>query len=150
MSAAGSIAELSIHPRTGEVRRASDWLERAGNEFGVPADQINRLDHCLNEALANIITHGGATALAFPIRLHLDVCHVQNISEATVTVSDSGAAFDPVAAPLKSQPVTLAETEPGGLGLLMIRNFADKLNYRYNDGRNHLTFSVRWAAAPHE
>jgi anti-sigma regulatory factor (Ser/Thr protein kinase) len=150
MSSVGSLAELSIHPHTGDVRRASDWLACAGNELGVPADQIHRLDLCLNEALANIITHGGATALAFPIRLLFDVCHGQNTSEATVTVSDAGAAFDPVAAPLKPQAGTLAEAEPGGLGLLMIRSFVDQLNYRYNDGRNHLIFSVRWATAPHE
>ena len=143
-SAVGPTAELSIRALTGEVRRASAWLEKAGIERGVPADQINRLELCLNEVLANVMAYGGATALSYPICLHLDVRRDQTTSAASVTVSDAGVAFDPLSVPPKPRPKALAEAEPGGLGLHMIRNIADNLSYRYSDGRNQLTFGVRW------
>lgn len=143
-SAVGPTADLSIRAHTGEVRLASAWLEKASIERGVPADQINRLDLCLNEALANVMAYGGATALSYPICLHLDVRRDQTTNAASVTVSDAGVAFDPLSAPLKPRPKALAEAEPGGLGLSMIRSIADNLSYRYSDGRNQLTFGVRW------
>jgi anti-sigma regulatory factor (Ser/Thr protein kinase) len=55
-------AEITIHANSREARRASMWLETAAAGEGVPPDQIVRLDQCLDEALANVINHGGAHA----------------------------------------------------------------------------------------
>lgn len=72
------------------------------------------------------------------------MCRDQSASLAVVTISDAGAAFDPLAASPKPRPGTLAEAESGGLGLLVIHRFFDNLNYRYSEGRNQLAFSQRW------
>lgn len=140
-----ALAELSIAAHSGEIRRASAWLEKAGLGNGVPADQIHRLDLCLNEVLANIITHDGDTALTFPICLHLEVHQDQGRREAQLTVSDAGEAFNPLAQSPQPQAKTLAEAEPGGLGLRMIHSFADKHSYCFSEGRNRLSFSVCWS-----
>ena len=139
-----STADLSIRAETGEVRRASAWIEQTCRERGVPKNESGRLDVCLNETLANILAHGGEAALSAAILLHLEVNHDKSASEAIVTVSDAGAAFDPLAAPPWMPPKILAEAELGGLGLMMIRSSADSLRYRYLDGRNQLSFGVRW------
>lgn len=146
-SAADSVAELSVGADAEEAGRASAWLETVCLERGVPAEQIRRLDLCLNEALANIIAHGGPAARSSPVQLVFRVCRHADINEVALTVSDSGAAFDPLAHQSGPRPQTLAEAEPGGLGLIMMRNFSDALSYRYSEGRNQLTFSVRWAEA---
>jgi anti-sigma regulatory factor (Ser/Thr protein kinase) len=138
------VAELSIRADADEFRRASAWLEQACRERKVPADRIARLDACVNEVLANIITHGGARALSLPIGLHLEVRHDHDGSTATVTVSDGGAAFDPVAFSLPPRPATLADAEPGGLGLVMIRSYADRLSYRHSEQRNRFGMGVLW------
>ena len=143
--AVDSTCELSIgvlHP--GEVRRASTWLGKVCLERKVPADQFARLEACLNEVLANIIDYGGAIALEFPISLRLEVGRNKVGGEATLTVGDSGAAFDPLASLLKPRPQSLADAEPGGLGLLMIRSLADKLSYGHSEGRNRLSMGVSW------
>jgi serine/threonine-protein kinase RsbW len=142
------VAELSIRANAAEARRASMWLERTGVECGVPAEQLGRLDHCLDEALANIIAYGGASARSCAIDLQFKARRGPQGREAVVTVSDAGTAFDSLAVQLKPRPRTLAEAEPGGLGLIMIRNFADSLLYRHSEGRNHLTFAVHWGK-PH-
>ena len=139
-----TVAELSISARADEVRRASIWLVAACLERQVPARESGRLDACLNEVLANIIAHGGPTALSHPICLRLEVRHDQGSGEATVTVSDAGTAFDPLAVAPQPAPQALAEAEPGGLGLMMIRGFADTLAYRHGEGRNRLSLGVRW------
>ena len=139
-----STAELSIRADAGEVRHASTWIEQACRHFGVPAKEIGRLDVCLNEALANILAHGGTAALSAPIILRLEVNHGEPRDEATVTVTDSGVAFDPLTVSPRALPQTLAEAEPGGLGLMMMRRSVDRLSYRHGEYGNQLSFGVTW------
>jgi serine/threonine-protein kinase RsbW len=148
-SAAQLPAELTIHADTWDARRASVWLESAALARKVPPEQIVRLDHCLDEALANVVTHGGPTALACPVQLQFGVRRSQGTCTAELSVADAGIAFDPSTFPPEPtpRPASLAEAKPGGLGLLMIRNFADDLSYRRSEGRNHLTITVSWTEA---
>lgn len=139
-----SVAETSVSADSSEVRNASAWLTRVCLERGVPAEQISRLDLCLNETLANIIAHGGGAARSSPVSLNFNLHQKSGSAEAELTVSDSGAAFDPLAFQPKSSPQTLSEAEPGGLGLIMMRSYADHMSYRYSEGRNQLTFGVCW------
>lgn len=140
-------AKLHIAADGDGVRRASMWLEEAGAGLAVPDFERGRLDLCLHEALANIISHGSPLAMGAPIHVCLDVRRDGDTHEATVTVSDAGPAFDMAHAPLRPRPQVLADAEPGGLGLLMIRSFSDHQHYSYSDGRNNLGFSVRWVDA---
>jgi anti-sigma regulatory factor (Ser/Thr protein kinase) len=136
-----TIEELTIDANGAEVRRASDWLCAACRRRAVPQALAERLALCLNEVLANVITHGGTTALSAPIRLLLEV---GPDGKASVTVSDAGRAFDPRSVPKRALPKTLDDASPGGLGLVMIRRCSDWLHYRHDGRLNHLTFGTRW------
>jgi anti-sigma regulatory factor (Ser/Thr protein kinase) len=139
-------AELTIHADTWDARHASVWLESAALAQGVPREQIVRLDHCLDEALANVIAHAGPTALASPVRLQFGMRRSQGTCAAELSVADAGVAFDPSHSPpgATPRPASLAEARPGGLGLLMMRKFSDGLSYRRSEGSNHLTITVSW------
>jgi len=140
-------AVLEIRAAVKDVRVASDWMTRFAAQHAVPESQINRLDLCLNEALANVISYGNAAALSEPVVLHVAVNARQDLREAAVTVSDAGVEFDMTRAPINERPHSLDEAKPGGLGLLMIRRFSDVLTYRRHNSRNELTFSVQWVSA---
>lgn len=137
--------ELTIGADGEEVRRASEWLATACRQHDVPQASADRLVLCLNEVLANVITHGGSAALSAPIRILVEVGIEEGGRKAGVTVSDAGRAFDPLSVPERTLPTTLDEASPGGLGLVMIRRCADWLHYRREDGRNHLTCGTRWS-----
>ena len=144
LSASPLFDEISIGANGAEVRRASEWLDMICRQRNVPSVQVERLVVCLNEVLANIIAHGGSAAISAPVRLRLEVRVDAECSSAGVTVSDAGMAFDPLSVAEKTLPRTLAEASPGGLGLVMLRNFSDWLHYRHEDGMNQLTFGARW------
>ena len=139
------IDELTISANGDEVRRASDWLYAACRQHEVPEELVERLVLCLNEALANVIVHGGSTALSAPVKLMLEVSVDDGCGKAGVTVSDAGVAFDPLSVPARTLPKTLEEASLGGLGLVMIRRCSDWLDYRKEHGHNHLTFGARWS-----
>jgi len=110
----------------------------------VPQALAERLALCLHEALANVIAHGGSTAHSAPIGLLFELKRERQSNQASVTVSDAGIAFDPLSVPQKMLPKTLGEATTGGLGLVMMRRCSDRLDYRHEGGRNHLTFGVLW------
>jgi sigma-B regulation protein RsbU (phosphoserine phosphatase) len=128
-----------------ELWRASTWLKEQGAGQSVPAAQLDSLDLLLNEALANVIDHGGPGALAAPIDLSICVTHAPDLGAATVTIADGGSPFNPLDHTPRPLPRTLDEAVPGGLGIPMLRSLADELGYAYDDARNRLSFTVRWA-----
>ena len=132
------IEELLIRADVCEVSRATAWLKSASFERGVPEVEINRLELCLHEVLANIIAHGKTPSFSIGLQLDISRC------EATVTVSDSCVACNPLAISPQPIPKTLAEANPGGLGVLIIRKTSDTQSYRYHEGQNRFTFGVRW------
>ncbi len=137
-------AELAIRADNAESRRASEWLRANGESRGVPEECITRLDHCMDEALANVIAHGGPLAREAAIAICLEVRRDAGLNVAAVNISDAGIAFDPTSAPLAARPDSLAEAEPGGLGIPMMRSYADRIGYTRSGERNHLTFMVTW------
>lgn len=137
--------QLSLKATENGVRRASAWLSTACNHRGVPSSEISRLEICLNEVLANVIMHSGCSEQSPLIELNLEFQTVSGTSQATVIVVDSGNAFDPLVVSPKPRPRSLADAEPGGLGLIMIRSNADNIGYRRRDGRNEFSFVVIWA-----
>lgn len=136
---------LEIRADAADVRSASLWLQEQGNARTVPPDQIFRLDLCLNEALANVIEHGGHDAALAPVRLSLEADVDESGGHAKLKISDAGRAFNPLAATPKTLPGSLAQASPGGLGLGLMRSFADEVAYAHRQGRNCLQFVVRWS-----
>lgn len=147
LSVSARADELAITATVAEVRRASDWLEAACRQHQLPQKMADRLVLVLNEVLENVIVYGGAAVLSAPVGLRFEVGSDAEGGKAGVTVSDAGIAFNPLTVAGKVLPEKLDEATPGGLGLVMIRRLSDWLDYRHADGRNHLTFGVRWPLA---
>ncbi len=117
-----------------ELARAGDWLTAWAGRHALPAHAAFAIRLCLEEVLANIVMHAfsdGDHAIFLDIR--------RDAAEAVLTVADDGEPFDPLAAPPALQATDLAEAEPGGRGLILLKNYADRLAYRHEGGRNRLT-----------
>ena len=138
------LAELSLSAEYAKIRNASTWLAQTCADLSVPISEINRLDICLNEALANIIEHGGCEVKLSPIKLKIQIVHDSLSNVLTVTLSDKGKPFNPLTYKQKNRANQLEDAVPGGLGLTMMKEFSDELNYTYSNESNHLSFSVRW------
>lgn len=62
--------------------------------------------------------------------------------EVTVTlVDDGGVEFDVTAKRNVNIDAPLEERTPGGLGIHLIQNLADRLEYTYKDGRGEVIFT---------
>jgi anti-sigma regulatory factor (Ser/Thr protein kinase) len=61
----------------------------------------------------------------------------------TIQFSDTGTPFDPLAMPDPDITAPAEARDIGGLGIYMVRETMDDVDYRYENGRNILTFSKK-------
>lgn len=143
-SVSAAVQRLHVPASGLGCRVASIWLADQAALHGVSDAVVMRLDLCLNEALANVIAHGGPKALEHPIELTLDFRPDALEPQAVLTITDEGIPFNPLERQTPSPAQSLLDAEPGGLGLHMIQANSDALSYGCAAGRNALTVTVRW------
>jgi sigma-B regulation protein RsbU (phosphoserine phosphatase) len=78
---------------------------------------------------------------AYPIGQTGDVeVRVMSDGETMKTViTDSGVAFDPTAKEKADTSLSAEDRQIGGLGILLVRELMDTINYERIDGQNVLT-----------
>jgi len=116
----------------GEITEA---VEAFGAEQEWPADLLFHVQLVLDELASNVINHGyGASGHRFQIT-------IQSRQEAVqVEVVDEARAFDPLhETPAATIDAGVAEREVGGLGVHIVKQLMDEMEYRRENGKNRLT-----------
>lgn len=116
------------------LRRLAGWIE-ARAQHGLSADTWFAVQLCLEEAVANIIMHGGAKDDRVEIAIELE----RDGAMLVARIEDSGREFDPTQFPPPSVAKSLEEAKVGDLGIHLMRSFASGMHYERRDGRNRLT-----------
>ena len=143
---AGSSHALHPSPDAAGVARASDWLRTICAQAGLPPALVERADLCLSELLANLAEHAGSAAGDITVRLDLAADGLQ------LRVEDHGPPFDPLQHRREAPPGSLATARIGGLGIHLVRSFANEIRHERTNGRNrvHLILRHRPPATPDE
>ena len=117
---------------------------RSALEAGLPPDVTFRLALSLDEIVSNVIRHGFADDAEHQILVTLDVADGVRHRDGR----GRRRAFDPREAPLPDLDAPLEKRQAGGLGMHLVRETMDEIDYRREDGRNILR--VRTALAGRE
>jgi serine/threonine-protein kinase RsbW len=89
----------------------------------------------LEEAVANIIMHGGARDDRLAIAIELE----RDGATLVARVEDTGCEFDPTQFPPLSMAKSLEDAKVGDYGIHLMRCFATDMHYERQEGRNRLT-----------
>jgi anti-sigma regulatory factor (Ser/Thr protein kinase) len=116
------------------LRRLAGWI-KAGAQHELSDDTSFAVQLCLEEAVANIIMHGGVNGDRVEIAIELE----RDGGTLVARIEDSGREFDPTQFPPPSVAKSLEEAKVGDLGIHLMRNFASDMHYERRDGRNRLT-----------
>lgn len=114
-------------------------IERAVTEFGAenywPEDLLFQVQLTLDELATNVINHGyGAAGYSFQITLKSKPEAVQ------IELVDEARPFDPLQdAPQPATDAGVHERRIGGLGVYIVKQLMDEMEYRRGDGQNRLT-----------
>lgn len=105
--------------------------------YDIPSEVVLDLKLAVDEACTNIITHGykgmdpGSIILSFRIEP----------GRILVQITDFGHVFEPVAGPKPDVEAALEDRELGGLGLYLIYQTMDNIDYQSSEDGNTLTFT---------
>ena len=106
-----------------EIASTAQWVEQLASELKLPSDKAYALQVCVEELLTNIFRHGGTTSPKIIMTLALFPERIE------LVVEDDGKPFDVAAAVPHRVDHPIERAQPGGLGIQLIRSFADRLDY---------------------
>ena len=126
---------VKLSPRLSELRSMSTMVEEFGDAHQLPLPKVFVINLTLDELIANVVTHGSFGDVPNPeIEVHLKVDHDVLI----LTMEDNGDMFDPTIDTKPDTTSSLQSREVGGLGLHLVKSFADRVSYEFAGGRNRL------------
>lgn len=126
---------LTIEPNVAEIPRLNEWVEEVLTAEGVGPTPMFNTTLVIEEAVMNVIDHA-FEGIAPPHKIELSLTVGPDLLR--VELCDNGGEFDPLTVPVPDITLSLAEREPGGLGVHFMRTMMDRVEYRREAGENRL------------
>ena len=129
--------KLVIKNEISEIGKLATFIEELGEELVLTPDLIFNLNLALEEAVTNVIFY------AYPKEEQKDIFISANMSDNILifVLTDSGKEFDPTKVPDADITLSAEEREIGCLGIFLIRQIMDTVEYQRIDGKNVLSMS---------
>lgn len=127
--------ELILSNNVSEIDKLAKFIEEVGEECQLSPELVFQLNLVMEEAVSNIILY------AFPANeKHTVSLSVAKDGERLIFIlSDSGKEFDPTQVEDADVSLSAEEREIGGLGIFLVRQIMDTVEYQRIDGKNILT-----------
>ena len=110
-------------------------IDELGEELGLSPELVFNLNLVLEEAVSNIILY------AYPKGEHENISLTAKKTENQLlfVLTDTGKEFDPTQMPDADVNLAAEDRQIGGLGIFLIRQIMNQVEYQRIDGRNVLT-----------
>ena len=132
---------LALKNDSSELGRLTQELEGFAERHEFADKALFELHLALEEWVMNTINYGYDDAAEHEIQVHFQLR--EDTRNLVVHIVDDGREFDPLAESLEPDfEAFLADrVEGGGVGVQLVLKFADGIEYRREDGLNHLTLN---------
>ena len=122
-----------------QVKTLNAFVVQVTERLGIEAKIAKQIKLAVEEAVVNVMDY------AYPPEVTADI-DVQAKSDGKwlkFVITDSGVAFDPTEKE-KADTTLSAEDRPiGGMGILLVRELMDSINYERTDGKNVLSLKKK-------
>lgn len=118
-----------------EISKLALFIEELGDELGLSPELVFNLNLVLEEAVSNVILY------AYPKEEHEIITLTARMIENQLIfiLTDAGKEFDPTQIPDADITLSAEERSIGGLGIFLIRQIMNTVEYQRIDGKNVLT-----------
>ncbi len=131
--------QVKIHNDLAEMMLLRDCVLQFSEENQLSEDIVFALDLCLEELITNVIKYGYDDSAQHAIYISLSMEGDRLVLE----MRDDGHAFDPTLLPDPDLDVPLEERRIGGLGIHLVRNYVDSMEYKREANQNILTLKKK-------
>jgi len=118
-----------------DVSKFSTFMKSVLEKLDIEKSLARQLRLAVEEAVVNVIDY------AYPAGQEGDI-EIQIMSDGKTLktiIIDSGVAFDPTAKEKADTSLSIEDRQIGGLGILLVRELMDTINYERENGKNILT-----------
>ncbi|MCQ2546402.1 MAG: SpoIIE family protein phosphatase [Clostridia bacterium] len=127
--------ELVVVPKENTVPEVEGYFERRIEELEVPIKIASKIGIIVDEIYSNVVNYSKATIAKVSCDLEDGVLNIQ--------FKDNGIEYNPLDRDDPDISLSAEEREIGGLGIYMVRNMADDVQYMREDGKNILSIFIR-------
>lgn len=127
-----------------QVPQLADFVDMVCEEIGIDMSVAIQINLAMEEAVVNVMSY------AYPVGTEGDVTVDASIDggQLQFVITDSGIAFDPTAKEEVDTTLTAEERPIGGLGIHLVRQLMDSVDYQRIDGKNILTLHKKIDQSP--
>lgn len=127
--------KLTLTNETSEIAKLAVFVEDLSEELNLPKDLVFNLNLVLEEAVSNVIFY------AYPDKRGQEILLTASMVDNALCfeLKDYGLEFDPTKVPQADITLSAEEREIGGLGVFLVHQIMDTVEYRRIDGANILT-----------
>ena len=132
---------LNLNNKVSEITKLNAFVKSATATLNMEIGLANKIKLAVEEAVTNIIDYAyqNGTEGNISVTIEADESRIRFI------LTDSGAEFDPTGVSKADTTLTVDERPIGGLGVFLVRNLMDSINYERVDGKNVLRMEKRFA-----
>ena len=122
-----------------EVPQLAAFVDEVCEQLGFDMSATMQMNLALEEAVVNVMNY------AYPAGTKGEVCIEAEAESDTLmfTIIDSGIAFDPTEKDEVDTTLSAEERQIGGLGIYLVRQLMDDVEYERRDGRNILKLTKK-------
>ena len=128
-------AHLSMRADMDDIEQIDPFIAEASRQAGLTLKEAMHMRLALEEAVANVINHSQAT--------FIDLDTLIDDNQLKVTIIDDGIPFDATAESPTDFSLPPDQRPPGGLGMMLLHQMTDQLDYQRTDERNVLTLKIK-------
>lgn len=130
-------ASFTIKAEANQIEVALERILSLLEEMGADHKTAYKVRLALDELLTNVVSYayegkeGGEIEISYKI--------ADDPRSITLSIADEGKAFNPLETEDPDLALDVAERKIGGLGIFLVKNVMDEIDYRREDERNILT-----------
>ena len=131
--------KLTLHNDVQQISKLADFVDAIAEEASIDPSLAMSLNLALEEAVTNVVMY------AYPAGEEGDVDIVAELSDGSLlfTISDKGIPFDPTKKEDADITLGVEERQIGGLGIFLVRQLMDTVEYERKDDYNILTMKKK-------
>jgi serine/threonine-protein kinase RsbW len=130
---------LTVAADLASLESATEFARTGAAAAGLPEDCWSRLDLVVEEIFVNVVRY--AYSQGTPGVVEVTYC-VPSPGLLSVEIADQGAEYNPLTLREPNLPGSLKERSVGGLGVFLVRQLTESLDYRRDGGWNRLRFGI--------
>ena len=132
--------ELTVDASIENIQAVTEFVDEQLEAMECPMKAQMQIDIAIDELFGNIAhyAYGGDEGEA---QVQMDVS--QDPRCCQVVFRDKGIPYNPLEKEDPDISLSAGEREIGGLGIYMVKQYMDKVEYRYEEGYNILTIEKR-------